>query len=248
VGYTSDPLQNLAAAYGTNGADSKPYNSGQGMYNITMYVSRLFFFNRNMTLLIFLCRCIVSATFLVGSLRTNVPFVCAFFGLVFLFGFIAAADFQLGYATTATEAEYSLTLLKVAGGFGFFTVVAGWLAYPHLPRPNLQTRKQWLFPNIYSIQSDNGQKQVSRYHHRLRFYADPLPTSDRRPQFPRLSPQASLRGRGKLCSLKDNEMAMFSSSKSHECVQALNVNLRTEEEIWNMQGWLLYVSEYFAEQ
>jgi uncharacterized protein len=80
-----------------------------------------------MILLIFLYRCIISATFLVGSIRTNLPFVCAFFGLVFLFGFIAAANFQLGYATTAAEAEYSLTLLKVAGGFGLFTALAGWL-------------------------------------------------------------------------------------------------------------------------
>jgi hypothetical protein len=36
VAYTNDPLHNLAAAFGTNGADSKPYNSGQGMYNLTM--------------------------------------------------------------------------------------------------------------------------------------------------------------------------------------------------------------------
>jgi hypothetical protein len=85
-----------------------------------------------MILLIFLYRCIISALFLLGSIRTNLPFVCAFFGLVFLFGFISAANFQLGFATTATEAEYSLTLLKFAGGFGFFTALAGWLVSLHL--------------------------------------------------------------------------------------------------------------------
>jgi uncharacterized protein len=90
----------------------------------------------------------VSTIFVIGSLRTNIPFVCAFFGLVFLFGFIAAADFQIGYATTAAQAEYSLTLLKVAGGFGFFTALSGWLVALHLHRPSLSKTNKWLFPDI----------------------------------------------------------------------------------------------------
>jgi hypothetical protein len=113
-----------------------PYNSGQGMYNLTMYVqsppgylSYSMLFTKPLGLffiLTVLCRCIVSAVFLVGSLRTNLPFACAFFGLVFLFAFIAASDFQRGYATSAAAAEQPFTLLKVAGGFGFITIVAGW--------------------------------------------------------------------------------------------------------------------------
>lgn len=71
-------------------------------------------------------RSIVSAVFLLGSIRTNVPLACAFFGLIFVFAFLAAANFQLGYATTPAAAEHSLTLLKVAGGFGFITLVSGW--------------------------------------------------------------------------------------------------------------------------
>jgi len=74
----------------------------------------------------FLYRCIVSAIFLVGSIRTNIPYASAFFGLVFLFGFLAAADFQVAYATTTEALEYATTVLKIGGGFGFITIVAGW--------------------------------------------------------------------------------------------------------------------------
>jgi hypothetical protein len=100
-----------------------------------------------MSLLIYLYRSIVSATFLIGSLRTNVPFVCVFFGLVFFFGFVAAANFQLGYSNTTTEAEYSLTLLKVSGGFGLLAIVAGWLVSRRLQYPNPRIHT-WSFPNI----------------------------------------------------------------------------------------------------
>lgn len=99
------------------------------------------FFHCKMLVLIFLYRCIVSAIFVIGSIRTNIPFVCAFIGLVFFFGFIAAANFQLGYSTTLTEAEYSLTLLKVAGGFGLFTASAGWLVLPHTQYSNPRVTK-----------------------------------------------------------------------------------------------------------
>jgi uncharacterized protein len=50
----------------------------------------------------------------------------AFFGLIFVFGFTAAAYFQIANVTTTKSLEYATTLLRIAGGFGFVTIVAGW--------------------------------------------------------------------------------------------------------------------------
>lgn len=43
-----------------------------------------------------------------------------------LFGLFAAAEFATGTATTAADGAHILFLIKVAGGFGLVTVIAGW--------------------------------------------------------------------------------------------------------------------------
>lgn len=111
VGYAVDPVMNLAGAYTAPGADAlpgaltMPYNAGGAFYNVTM--------------------CLISFIFLIGSLRTNVPFVIVFFCLVILFALFAAANFHLGQNGLA-GAEYAGYLLKVAGGFGFVAALMGW--------------------------------------------------------------------------------------------------------------------------
>ena len=67
-----------------------------------------------------------SLVLLIASLRTNIPFVLLFFGLVMLFAFIAAADFLIPSAATLADQEYILKLLKIGGGFGFIGLVCGW--------------------------------------------------------------------------------------------------------------------------
>lgn len=106
LGYTGDPAHALVAAYGVDGATSKAYNSGQGHYAVVM--------------------ALVSFIFLLGSLRTNVPFVLVFFTLVFLFAFIAAANYQVGYNPTPEGLSYAAKLLRVGGGFGFVASIMGW--------------------------------------------------------------------------------------------------------------------------
>jgi hypothetical protein len=88
------------------GALSQAYNAGQGNYNVVM--------------------AIVSFIFLCGSLRINVPFVIVFLGLVFLFSFAAAADYQLGFNATAEGLEHAVHYIKIAGGFGFVSMIMGW--------------------------------------------------------------------------------------------------------------------------
>jgi hypothetical protein len=55
-----------------------------------------------------------------------VPFVLVFIGLVFLFAFIAAADFAVPHATTAADLEHIGLLLRIGGGFGMLGVICGW--------------------------------------------------------------------------------------------------------------------------
>ena len=71
-------------------------------------------------------RCLVSFVFLVGTLRVNALFVLVFLGLVFLFAFIAAADFAVSSATTTADLEHIAQLLKIGGGFGMLGVICGW--------------------------------------------------------------------------------------------------------------------------
>lgn len=108
LGYTGDPWHPLSAAYGAGaaGAADKAYTSGQGNYNVVM--------------------ALVSFIFLLGSLRTNVPFVIVFFTLVILFAFLAAAQYQIGYDPTPEGLAYAGKLFEVAGGFGFVTLIMGW--------------------------------------------------------------------------------------------------------------------------
>jgi succinate-acetate transporter protein len=109
LGYLSDPAHAIVASYTAGdvpGALAQGYNAGQGNYNVVM--------------------AIVSFIFLCGSLRINIPFVIVFFGLVFLFSFIAAANYQLGFNPTAAGLEHAVYYLKIAGGFGFVVLMMGW--------------------------------------------------------------------------------------------------------------------------
>ncbi|KAF2089246.1 GPR1/FUN34/YaaH-class plasma membrane protein-like protein [Saccharata proteae CBS 121410] len=112
LAYTVSPLIGIAASYtmGTvPGADSVAYTAGQGFYNITMALT--------------------SFGFWLGTLRTNVPLSLAIFCLIFLFSFTAAAEFAIGSAVTLAQQEHVLYLLKIAGGFGFVTLLAGWYLF-----------------------------------------------------------------------------------------------------------------------
>jgi len=104
--YTGDPSHALVSAYGAEGALSKPWNSAQGHYCVVMTLVTFIFF--------------------LGSLRTNIPFVIVFFTLLFLFGFFAAANYQVGYNPTPEGLAYAAKLLKIAGGFGLVTSIMGW--------------------------------------------------------------------------------------------------------------------------
>jgi succinate-acetate transporter protein len=108
LGYTYDPLHGVVNSYGADGAGAlaQGYLAGQGNYNVVM--------------------ALVSFVFMCGSLRTNVPFVFMFTCLVFLFSFIAAANYQLGYNPSLAGFEHAVHYLKIAGGFGFGTMIAAW--------------------------------------------------------------------------------------------------------------------------
>lgn len=68
----------------------------------------------------------MSFVLFVGTLRVNVLFVLVFLGLVFLFAFIAAADFAVPNATTPEDLAHIEYLLRIGGGFGMLGVVCGW--------------------------------------------------------------------------------------------------------------------------
>jgi uncharacterized protein len=104
--YTGDPSHALVSAYGADGALSKPWNSGQANYYLVMAM--------------------VSFIFLLGALRTNVPYVVLFFTLIILYGFIAAADYQVSYNPTPDGVAMAANLLRIGGGFGFVTAIMGW--------------------------------------------------------------------------------------------------------------------------
>ena len=112
IAYTNDPWHPLSEAYvaAAGGAAEtavyRPYTGAQGHYNVVMTL--------------------VSFIFLLGSLRTNVPFVIVFFTLVCLFGLFAGAQYELGYNPTPDGIAYANYLLKIAGGFGFVTLIMGW--------------------------------------------------------------------------------------------------------------------------
>lgn len=113
TGFVSDPSRNLAASYATTingqtipGALSQEFNAGQGNYDVVMTI--------------------VAFLFLCGSLRTNVPFVIVFATLIFVFGFFAAGYYSLGYNPTVAGVEHAAHMFKIAGGFGFVTILMGW--------------------------------------------------------------------------------------------------------------------------
>jgi succinate-acetate transporter protein len=106
LAYTGDPSHLILNAFGPEGMAGKPWNSGQGHYALVM--------------------ALVSFIFLLGALRTNVPFVIMFFTLVILFGFIAVADYGLGSDSSPEGVQFAGNLLKIAGGFGIVTAIMGW--------------------------------------------------------------------------------------------------------------------------
>ena len=104
-GYASDPEHNIPAQY-ESGALNQAYNAGQGNYFVVLALT--------------------SFVFLLGSVRTNMPFVVVFFGLMMVFCFIAAGYYQLGFNPTEAGLEHTTYLFKIAGGFGFLAMMAGW--------------------------------------------------------------------------------------------------------------------------
>ena len=56
----------------------------------------------------------------------NALFTLVFIGLVFLFAFIAAADFAVPLATTEADLAHIAYLLKIGGSFGMLGVICGW--------------------------------------------------------------------------------------------------------------------------
>jgi len=107
LAYQQDPIHQTTSAFGElGGAEGAAYNASQGFHNISMVLA--------------------SFVFLIGTLRVNLFFTFTFFGLVMLFGFIAAADFSIASATTEADLEHINTLLRCAGGFGFLGLISGW--------------------------------------------------------------------------------------------------------------------------
>lgn len=106
IAYTNDPWHPLAAAYGAEGAGTVTYNSGVGMYDVTM--------------------CLICVVFAIGTIRTNVPFVITFVCLDFLFGLFAAGQIAIGKNPTAAGLEHAVYLFKIAGGFGLVAAIMGW--------------------------------------------------------------------------------------------------------------------------
>jgi succinate-acetate transporter protein len=106
LAYTGDPSHLLLSAYGAEGAVSKPWNSAQGNFSLVMAMA--------------------SFIFLLGSLRTNIPNVVLFFTLIILYGFIAAADWQVAFNPTPEGLASAASLLRIGGGFGFVTAIMGW--------------------------------------------------------------------------------------------------------------------------
>lgn len=71
-------------------------------------------------------RALASFVFFLGTFRVNAFFTLTFLGLIFLFSFIAAADFRIAHAKTEADVEHINKLLHIAGGFGFLGLVSGW--------------------------------------------------------------------------------------------------------------------------
>jgi succinate-acetate transporter protein len=104
IGYLNDPVHGIVASYA---AGSEPGALAQ-LYNAGQGN-----YNVVMTLVTFI--------FLCGSLRINIPFVIVFFTLVFVFSFFAAGFYQL-----------AVYYFKIAGGFGFVTMIMGWYLVSYL--------------------------------------------------------------------------------------------------------------------
>ncbi|KIK69121.1 hypothetical protein GYMLUDRAFT_152681 [Collybiopsis luxurians FD-317 M1] len=100
LGNLNDPQVNVATASG--GATAVPYTDGLMFY--------------------FAFWAVMSFTYFITALRTNVAFVGIFFFLVLTFALLAAGYAKLGDADAST----AIALLKGAGAFAFVTCVIGW--------------------------------------------------------------------------------------------------------------------------
>ncbi|KAI9658887.1 MAG: hypothetical protein M1821_001847 [Bathelium mastoideum] len=105
LGYLADPAHNIVGSF-KGGATDQAYASSQGVYNVVMTL--------------------ISFVLFLGSMRTNAPFCLALLCLIFVFSFLAAAEFAIGYATTPEALDHATYLIKIGGGFGFVTALAGW--------------------------------------------------------------------------------------------------------------------------
>lgn len=107
LAYTQDPIHDTTSPFSElGGATGAAYNSSQGFHNVSMALASFVFF--------------------LGTFRVNAFFTLTFLGLIFLFSFIAAADFRIAHAKTEADVEHINKLLHIAGGFGFLGLVSGW--------------------------------------------------------------------------------------------------------------------------
>ncbi|KNG50748.1 glycoside hydrolase family 3 protein [Stemphylium lycopersici] len=107
LAYQQDPIHRTTDAFSELGGQyGAAYNASQGFHNVSMVLA--------------------SFVFLIGTIRVNFLFTLTFFGLVMLFAFIAAADFNLAFNGVEADIEHIDMLLRVAGGFGFLGLISGW--------------------------------------------------------------------------------------------------------------------------
>ena len=69
---------------------------------------------------------LLSAIFLLASLRTNICFVIIFLTLALQFGLLAGGYWSLSSSSTAIEGA---KLVAVAGSFSFMSCLAGWYIF-----------------------------------------------------------------------------------------------------------------------
>lgn len=107
IAYVQDPFYNTLAAFAKlESSAGAPWASSQGFHAVTM------------TLVCFV--------FFIATFRVNIFFVITFFGLIFFFAFLAAANFAVPHVKTAADLAHVVTLLHVAGGFAFLPTICGW--------------------------------------------------------------------------------------------------------------------------
>lgn len=104
LGFTSDPLHAIAAAFSDGSSSSPEYASGLGFYFLTW------------ALVVFLLFC--------AGLRTNVAFEGIFFTLFLAFALLSAGYFKI--AEGLERLDTALRLIRAAGAFAFLACCCGW--------------------------------------------------------------------------------------------------------------------------